>query len=451
MSHLRGLVSILITFLLAACSGSVASQSVGPASPTAPSAKLTAAPSPSAGPSASASAGDAWLIISEQDDPALRVILDSTLEDIYELPEGVPSNTWGTIITATPSETTTTIEHLVVQPGFDGWTQEIAGRWRLPTIGLDPVPVGVSADGSTIVLVEADAAYGAAGADRSHSRFAVVDGRLAFGYAPRTVELPGAFDFDALSPDGTLLYVAEQLPGPLESRYQVRVVETATGVMRPEIIVDKRNVDEEMAGHPVDQERRADGMVMTLYRGAEYPFVHALSSVEAWAVCIDLPTRGFDDEDAVDDWGIVSLGKGREDIAVNGTLGLAVEIDPSELTTRRSVDFEPSASAPARLAKFGHGELGPAGRRVIAAPDGGSVFAAGEGGVVRIGAKDLDVRQRYLPMTSVESLALTPDGSTLFALTTTGGRIARLDVSTGELERWVGGGGFDRLLGAVPW
>jgi hypothetical protein len=443
MSHLRALSGVLIGILMAACSAPTASPSPAPPSPD----PTASAPTPAA----SASAGDAWLIVSNQDDPELRVILDSTLEDIYELPVGVPSVTWGTIITATPSESATTLQHLVVQPGFDGWTQEIDGRWRLPTIGLDPVPVGVSDDGSTIVLVEADAPYGVAGTSRSHSRFAVVDGRLALGYEPRIVELPGAFDFDALSPDGSLLYVAQQVPGPLEGRYQVRVVDTATGVMRPEIIVDKRNIDEEMAGHPVDQERRADGMIMTLYRGAEYPFVHALSSVEAWAVCIDLPTRGFDDEDAADDWGIVNLGEGKSDVAINGTLGLAVEIDPSELSVRRSVDFEPSAAAAFRLAKFGHGELGPAGRRVVAAPDGSSLYAAGEGGVVRLGAKDLDVQQRYLPATAVDGLALTPDGRTLFALTATGGRIARLDAATGELAGWVGDGGFDRLLGATPW
>ena len=402
-------------------------------------------------PSASAGPGDAWLIVSDQDDPALRVILDSTLEDDLTLPVGAPDATWGYIFTATPGDRTTVIQSVVVQPGLGGSTQEIEGRWVLPTVGLDPIPVGVTSDRRTIVLVEADAAYGAAGADRSHSRFAVVDGRLALGYEPRIIELPGAFDFDALSPDGALLYVAQQVPGPIEGRYQVRVVETATGVMRPEIIVDKRNIDEEMAGHPIDQERRADGMVMTLYRGAEYPFVHALSSVEAWAVCIDLPTRGFEDEDAADDWGIVSLGKGKSDVAVNGTLGLAVEIDPSELAIRRSVDFEPSAAAAFRLAKFGHGELGPSGRRVDAAPDGSALYAAGEGGVVRLGAKDLDVQQRYLPATSVDGIALTPDGTTLFALTATGGKIARLDAATGELEGWIGDGGFDRLLGALPW
>ena len=290
-----------------------------------------ASPVPSATPAAQAGAGDAWLVVSDIDDLDLRVTLDSTLEDIYELPVGVPNETWGSIVTATPGERTTVIERLIVQPGFDRWTQEIDGRWILPTVGLDPIPVGVSADRSMIVLVEADAEHGAGGADRTVSRFAVVDGRLPLAYEPRIIELRGAFDFDALSPDGTLLYVAEQVRGPLEARYQVRAVETATGVMRDGIIVDKRNIDEEMAGWPVDQLRRPDGMVMTLYRGADYPFVHALSSVEAWAVCIDLPTRGFDDVDAADDWGIVSLGAGKGDLAVNATLGIVVDIHPNDL------------------------------------------------------------------------------------------------------------------------
>lgn len=422
------------------------------ASPSAPafsSAPVSPAPSLSAAPAAAA--GDAWLIVSRATEATLRVILDSTLEEITELPVGVPDATWGHVLTATPGDETTVVHNLVVQPGFGGSTQEIDGRWRLPTVGLDPIPQGVSADRSTIVLVEADADHGAAGADRTVSRFAVVDARLGLDYEPRVIELPGAFDFDALSPDGGLLYVAEQVPGPLEGRYQVRAVETATGRLRDAIIVDKRNIDEQMAGWPVDQERRADGMVMTLYRGAEYPFVHALSSVEAWAVCIDLPARGFDDVDAADDWGIVSLGKGMSDLAINASLGIAVEIHPTELTIKRTIDFEPSAAAAFRSAKFGHADLGPAGRRVVAAPDGSSVYAAGEGGVVRIRATDLVVEQRYLPATAVDSLALTPDGMTLFALTTTGGRIARLDATTGELERWIGRGGFDGLLGAVPW
>jgi hypothetical protein len=444
MSSARSRLLLPVAALVvAACSSPSAPASSAAPSPASP------VPSPTAAPSASA--GDAWLIVSRATEPTLRVILDSTLEEVTELPVGAPDATWGHVLTATPGDQTTVIQNLVVQPGFGGSTQEIDGRWLLPTVGLDPIPQGVSADRSTIVLVEADAEHGAAGADRAISRFAVVDARLALGYEPRIIELKGAFDFDALSPDGKLLYVAEQVVGPLNGRYQVRVVETGTGKLRDAIIVDKRNIDAQMAGWPVDQERRTDGMVMTLYRGAEYPFVHALSSIDAWAVCIGLPTRGFDDVDAADDWGIVSMGKGKSDLAINATLGIAAEIHPTDLSIKRTIDFEPSAAAAFQLAKFGHADLGPAGRRVIAATDGSSVYAASEGGVVRIGATDLDVEMRYLTGTAIDGLTITPDGTTLFALTQTGGRIARLDVTTGELEGWVGEGGFDRLLGAVPW
>jgi hypothetical protein len=452
MPSTRSLAYLATIVLVAGCSTKAGPSGAEP-SAVAPSEAPTTHTAPSPEPTSAVRpprAGDAWLIVSTQDDPTLQVTLDGTLETAYQLPVGVPDATWGHILVATPGERTTRVEDLVVQPGFGGPSQEIDGRWRLPTIGLDPVPVGVSRDRSTVVLVEADAAHGAAGATRAVSRFAVLDGSLA-GTSPRIIELTGAFDYDALSPDGSLLFVAQQVRGPLEGRYQVRAVETATGTLRDGIVVDKRNIDEQMAGWPVDQERRPDGMVMTLYRGTEYPFVHALSSVDAWALCIDLPTRGFDDVDAAADWGIVSLGKGEDDLAVNATLGIAVEISASDLSIRRSVDFEPSASTGVRLAKFGHGELGAAGRRVIALPDGSGAIAAGSGGAVLIGAKGLDVRQSYLPGIAVDGMALTPDGKTLFALTRGDGRIARVDVRTGKLDGWVGVGGYDRLLGALPW
>ncbi len=449
-STARWLVAVSAIGVLAGCTAAGPGATAAPseAVPTA-APSLASSPAPTASPASTARAGDTWLLVGRKGEMDLTVLLDRTLEEQIQVPIGVPGEQWGDVYTATPGANSTFVQNVVIQPGYGGEGQTIDGRWVLPTIGLEPVPVGVSSDGSTIVLVEADVAHGAAGVDRTRSRFAVLDAYLVSRHAPRIIELDGAFDFDALSPDGSLLYVAEQIPGSLEGRYQVRVAETATGRLRPEVIVDKRNVDEQMAGYPIDQERRGDGMVLTLYRGIEHPFVHALSSVDAWAVCIDLPNRGFDDVDAATDWGIVSVGSA--DLAINATLGVAVDIDPGELTVRRAVDFEPSAASPFRLAKFGHGDLGPAGRRVVAAPDGAAVFAAGAGGIVRLEARGLAVDGHYMTGTGIDALALTPDGATLFALTRSDGRIARLDASTGEVESWVGAGGFDRLLGALPW
>jgi hypothetical protein len=389
---------------------------------------------------------DAWLVVGRPGEDRLRVRLASTGEEDFDLPIGVPDATWGHLVTVTTGRPNSVIEDLVVQPGFGGPLRSIEGAWRLPTVGLDPMPAGVSADGSTIVLVE-DRTEGAKPADAT--RFAIVDRSLRS--EPRIVELAGDFDFDTLSPDGSILYVAEHMPGPLAGRYQVRAVETATGRMRPEIIVDKRNIGEAMAGWPIDQELRSDGVVLTLYRGPEHPFIHALQSLEAWAVCIDLPARGMDVASATDDWGVVATADGESSLAVNATLGMIVDVHPSELSIRRVVDFEPSAKRGITLAKFGHIEAGTVGRRVVAAPDGSAVFAAGAGGIVRIETADLTVMARALEGTAVDAIAVTPDGSTLFALVRDGGRIAQLDAATGEVLGWAAGEGYDRLVGVVPW
>jgi hypothetical protein len=395
---------------------------------------------------APAGAGDAWLVVGRPGEDGLHVMLASSGEEDFELPVGVPDDTWGHLVTVTSKRANSLIEDLTVQPGFGGAARTIEGAWRLPTVGLDPMPVGVSPDGSTIVLVE-DRPEGAAAP--IVSRFAILDRSLRS--EPRIVELTGVFDFDTLSPDGSILYVAEHVPGPLVGRYQVRAIDTATGVMRPDIIVDKRNIGEEMAGWPVDQELRTDGLVLTLYRGVEHPFIHALHSPEAWAVCIDLPMRGMDDAAATADWGVVATRDRRSTLAINATLGMIVDVHPQDLTVRRVVDFEPSARRGGTLAKFGHAPAGSVGRRILATPDGVAVFAAGAGGIVRIDTAELTVTSRSLEGMAIDAIALTPDGSALYALVREGGRIARIDAATGEVVGWAAGEGYDRLVGIVPW
>jgi hypothetical protein len=443
---------VLVIALAGGCTTSApgaaapAADSMGSPAPAPASAAAAPTDRPgAAAPAVASGARDAWLVVGRPGEDVLRVMLASTGEEDFELPIGVPDATWGHLVTVTTGRPNSLIEDLTVQPGFGGPLRSIDGAWRLPTVGLDPVPVGVSADGSTIVLVEdrADGAFAAV------TRFAIVERSLRS--EPRIIELPGVLDFDAMSPDGSILYVAEHVPGALAGSYQVRAIDTPTGLMRPDIIVDKRNIGEEMAGWPIDQELRSDGLVLTLYRGLEHPFIHALHSPDAWAVCIDLPTRGMDDPSATDDWGVVSPAGRRSDLAVNASLGMIVDVHPDELTIRRVVDFEPSATHGVTLAKFGHTEAGATGRRVVATPDGSAVFAAGARGIVRIDTDDLTVSARALEGTAVDAIAVTPDGTTLYALVHEGGRIAQLDAATGELLGWAAGAGYDRLVGVVPW
>ena len=58
---------------------------------------------------------------------------------------------------------------------------------------------------------------------------------------------------------------------------------------------------------------------------------------------------------------------------------------------------------------------------------------------------------RLLEGSAVESMAVMPDGTTIYALMADGGRIVKLDATTGEVLGEVPGGGYDRLVAIVPY
>jgi hypothetical protein len=387
-------------------------------------------------------AEDGWLVTGRSGGDGLQVILASTAERLFDLPSGVADATWSHLVSATTTGQATTVRDLRI-PELEGASQTIEGAWRLPTVGMDPTPVGVSNDGRTIVLVETNRP------DRGPSRFAIID---RTGVAtPQVVELPGSFEYDALSPDGRVLYVVEHLAGPPDGHYQVRSVDAATGTLRAEAVADKNEGDEAMAGWPIAQVQRPDGMVFTLYHGAEHPFIHALSSVDAWALCIDLPTTGGDDPDAAADWGLTATANDTSIVAANATLGVAVEIALSDLAIRRIGTFAPSASSGISLAKFGHQAGGVVGRRIVASPLGSVIYAAGPGGMVALDTSDLSLTARLLEGVAVDAMAVTPDGGAIYALLHAGGRIVRLDAATGRVTGEIPGSGYDRLAAVVPW
>ena len=399
---------------------------------------------------------EAWLLVGRRGEPDLHVVAAANGEVMFDLPAGSPRSisTWDRVVTATTNGAATTVRDAASDGGAGGPELRIDGRWRLPTVGLDPIPAGRSLDGSTIVLVE-----GAYDPSAGMSRFAVVEHHDADTVATaadaplrlaRIVTLKGAFEYDTLSPDGRILYVVEHLDGKAGGHYQVRAIDVSTGVMRDGVVFDKAKPDERMAGSPIAQLRQADGVVLTLYRGPEHPFIHALSSREAWAVCIDLPAGGADDAAAGLDWGLTASADGSAVFAANASIGLAVEVDPVGLAVRRTASIGSTAAATIVLAKFGHGELGPVGRRLVVSPDGTLLFAAGTNGITVIGIKDLVTVRQDLAGSAVDSLGITPDGGTTFALLRDGTIVAR-DAVTGRELGTVPGQGYDRLLAVAPW
>jgi hypothetical protein len=191
------------------------------------------------------------------------------------------------------------------------------GSFTVPAVALDGSPGGLSGDGRTLVLIRPRAAF-----PRARTRFAVLaPRRLALR---RTFTLTGDFSFDALSPDGSRLYLIEYTSRIDPTHYRVRAYDLRRGRMLRAPIVDSREPDEQMRGYPITRATSPDGRwAYTLYDGAAgHPFIHALDTRRGEAACIDL-------DDLAGRQDITSFGLtlgGGNDLAVRDPLGDPVAI-----------------------------------------------------------------------------------------------------------------------------
>jgi DNA-binding beta-propeller fold protein YncE len=153
----------------------------------------------------------------------------------------------------------------------------------VPLVAYDGSTSGLSADGRRLVLIKPRTRFPA-----PRTELIVVDARRLA--VERRIHLAGDFGFDAISPDGSTLYLVNYLGGN-EIRYAVRAFDVRTGHLAGGPIVDPRNPGEKMVGLPVTRAVSPDGRwAYTLYddSGGSHPFVHALDTTGRTAFCIDL-------------------------------------------------------------------------------------------------------------------------------------------------------------------
>lgn len=179
--------------------------------------------------------------------------------------------------------------------------------WYLDGIHHVPAPTydgrggGLSADGGTLVLGQFPRSY-----PQRVTRFAILDTDL-YMRLPRTpghprspgrgphaitqVNLRGSFGFDAISPDGSTLYLVHYLSPADPTKYEVRAYDLERRRLLTEPVVDPSEPDEQMRGLPITRAASPDGRwAYTLYDGnGKEPFIHALDTVRREAACIDLP------------------------------------------------------------------------------------------------------------------------------------------------------------------
>lgn len=184
----------------------------------------------------------------------------------------------------------TILERVQVAGGqVDSWIG-LRGSWGTAILGSNVQSgQGLSRDGRTLVL-------SSTAGPSSPSRFLVIDTRRM--RLLRKIVLPGTFSFDALSPNGSRMYLIRYAYGKSGdlTDYTVRDYDMRTNRLLPGRIVARSDDEETMAGTPVTRTASAGGRwVYTLYqKPSGEPFIHALDTVGAVAYCIDLPrNRGL--------------------------------------------------------------------------------------------------------------------------------------------------------------
>jgi hypothetical protein len=196
------------------------------------------------------------------------------------LPAGVADAQTGLLYTASiePRGALTRVSALRSRDGHGVRGATVPGRWVIPAVAGDDLAGSLSGDGGTLAL--------AGPSGEGTSAFAVVDTALAS--PPTTFTLRGRWSFDALSPDGAVVYLVEHRGAGV---YWVRAYDVARHRLRSGAIVEKGETDPDMTGAPVAREVGPGGSpVYTLYRGGDHgAFVHALHTDQGIALCVDLP------------------------------------------------------------------------------------------------------------------------------------------------------------------
>jgi hypothetical protein len=196
---------------------------------------------------------------------------------------GVSSSSDGARYVTIPAGSRTIVERVAQHGGQVLAWRSLRGTFTIPAVAYDASAGGLSADGMTLVLIQPRASF-----PRATTRLLVLE---AGSLKPqRLVQLKGDFSFDALSPNGSWLYLIHYVAPTDPTRYLVRAYDLTRGRLLAKPIIDPHEPGEKMRGTPLSRTMSTNGRwAYTLYDGAgATPFVHALDTVARSARCIDL-------------------------------------------------------------------------------------------------------------------------------------------------------------------
>jgi hypothetical protein len=192
--------------------------------------------------------------------------------------EGVLSNDGTLRYVATAAAEGTLVSARSASDGSLVRSQTVTGSFGIPTLTYKGPGGGMFRDGSAFMLQSI-------GYNPTTSFQVLATADLA----PRAAfTLKGTFAFDALSPDGTKLYLIQHTSSDDLQHYVVRLYDLSARRLMPGKIADKTQKGWVMQGFPASRATSNDGRwAYTLYwNPGGFPFVHALDTVRGVAHCV---------------------------------------------------------------------------------------------------------------------------------------------------------------------
>jgi hypothetical protein len=191
-------------------------------------------------------------------------------------------------VAQTASGASTRINALSAASGEAAASVVLPGEYGIATLTQSGLTGGLFQDGSAFVAQSLGL--------KSTSSFVVIGTKDLVPI--QTIKLKGTFGFDALSPDGSKLYLIQHTSTQDIQHYIVRAYNLKTHKLMKGRVADKAQKSWVMQGWAVDRVTTSDGRwAYTLYTNpGGYPFVHALDTVRGVAHCIGVPWRGDQNE-----------------------------------------------------------------------------------------------------------------------------------------------------------
>ena len=343
--------------------------------------------------------------------PELAVIDARSQAADRRLALGVPSADW----THVYSILSTSLVDTDPQTGSIRNSMRLGDSFQLPAATANGLPGGLSPDGRWLVVERVDAAPGSM-PKATHmllidtSRFTVA----------RKIDLAGYFQFDAVSNNGINLYLIQHLNA---REYYVRLYDVPSNTLTENIVVDKSDGNQAMAGVRLSGIATPDGRwLFSMYvREHESPFIHALSLDGPFAFCLDLPGAGYGDDPREMNWSLAMAADGSNIFAVNPSTGVVA-------MASTGANDAPAIIRTAHISPAGAPGVAMHGTNA-AAVNGRTLVAGGPGGLVWIDTSTLAVSGRTVEGWRISTVGLSPDGKNVYAVSDSG-RIAIVSMSS---------------------